>query len=224
MEEQSDNPGFMNIRAQIIVSKSEVDSLIGERKKLSSKLEDYQKKLEAAPFIDEEYNSLTLDYENAKKKFNEVSSKLHSAMIAQEMDVSEQGARFRIEQSAVLPDRPSKPNRLFIILLGFALGVGSGVTLVALTEGMDTSVKANQHLESIVGVPVLATVSFFDSPLQKRLRRSKHLLVLAASAIVVLVASLMINWFVMPLDDLWAKFEDRLVEIGVPIEKESKKL
>ena len=69
-------------------------SLIDERKKLSSKLEDYQKKLEMAPFIDEEYNSLTLDYENAKKKFNEVSNKLHSARIAQEMDVSEQGDAF----------------------------------------------------------------------------------------------------------------------------------
>ena len=34
----------------------------------------------------------------------------------------------------------------------------------------------------------------------------------------------MINWFVMPIGELWAKFEDRLVEIGVPIEKDPEKL
>ena len=143
-------------------------SLIGEREKLSGKLEDYQKRLEVAPFIDEEYNSLTLDYENAKKKFDEVSNKLHSARISQEMDVSEQGERFRIEQPAYLPDKPSKPNRLLIILLGFVLGAGCGVTLAALGEGLDSSVKASDEVSSVFGVPVLATISFYDSPLQKR--------------------------------------------------------
>ena len=121
---QSDNPGYMNIQAQIIVAESEINGLISERDKLGRKLEDYQKKLEVTPFIDEEYNSLTLDYENAKKKFNEVANKLHSAKIAQEMDVSEQGARFRIDHPAILPDKASKPYRLLIILLGFMLGAG----------------------------------------------------------------------------------------------------
>jgi succinoglycan biosynthesis transport protein ExoP len=122
--QHSDNPGYMNIKAQIIVAQSEINGLIDEREKLSRKLEDYQKKLEVAPFIDEEYNSLTLDYENAKKKFNEVANKLHSAKIAQEMDVSEQGARFRIDHPAILPDKASKPYRLLIILFGFMLGAG----------------------------------------------------------------------------------------------------
>ncbi len=148
---QSDNPGYMNIQAQIIVAESEINGLISEREKLSRKLEDYQKKLEVAPFIDEEYNSLTLDYENAKKKFNEVANKLHSAKIAQEMDVSEQGARFRIDHPAILPDKASKPYRLLIILLGFMLGAGGGIALAALLEGLDSSVKASDEAEIVMG-------------------------------------------------------------------------
>jgi len=42
--------------------------------------------------------------------------------------------------------------------------------------------------------------------------------------VIILTASFMINWFVMPVGDLWDKFEDRLVEIGLPIEKDAKKL
>jgi uncharacterized protein involved in exopolysaccharide biosynthesis len=221
VDEQSDNPGYMNIKAQIIVAESEINGLRDERRKISGQLEDYQKKLEVTPFIDEEYNSLTLDYENAKKKFNEVSNKLHSAMIAQEMDVSEQGERFRIEQPAVLPDRPSKPNRLLIILLGFVLGAGCGVTLAAVTEGLDSSIKAPDEMESVLGVPVLATISLYNSPRQKQMRRFKRAVMASCIIVVILLGSMVVDRFVMPLDDLWTKFEDRLVEMGLPIEPKS---
>ena len=220
-EEQSDNPGYMNIRAQIIVAESEINALIDERAKTSIKLEDYQKRLEMAPFIDEEYNSLTLDYVNAKNKFNEVSSKLHSARIAQEMDVSEQGERFRIEYPAILPDKPSKPNRLLIILMGFVLGTGCGILLAALSEGLDSSIKAADEMESVLGVPVLATISFYDSPNQKRARRLKRVVVTSSVIAIILIGSIVVDRYVMPLNELWTQFEDRLVEMGVPIEKEA---
>ena len=173
------------------------------------------------PFIDEEYNSLTLDYENAKKKFNEVSNKLHSARISQEMNVSEGGARFRIDYPADLPYKPAAPNRLLIILMGVVLGTGCGVLLAALTEGLDSSIKAPDEMESVLGFPVLATISLYDSPLQKRRRRVKRALVASSIIVIILLGSIVVDRFVMPLNDLWIKFEDRLVEMGVPIEKDS---
>jgi len=223
-EEQSDNPGYMNIRAQIVVAESEIDALRIQRAKVVLKLDDYQRRLEMAPFIDEEFNALTLDYQNAKKKFNEMSNKLHTAKIAQEMDTTDRGERFRIDYPAILPDKPSKPNRLLVILMGFVLGIGGGVVVAALAEGLDSSVKATDQVESIAGVPVLASVSFVDSPLQRKLRQGKRMMMVASVLVIILVASLMINWFVMPIGDLWTKFEDRLVEIGVPIDTASKKI
>lgn len=222
--EITDNPAYMNIKAQIIVAESEIDGLQEDRLKLSDKLEDYQKRLEMAPFVDEEYNSLTLDYENAKKKYNEVANKLHSARISQMMDTSESGQRFRVESPANLPVMPSEPNRLLIILMGFVLGIGCGITLAALFEGLDSSIKAAGELEALTGMPVLATFSFVESPIQKRLRRTRQLTVLSTVVVFILFGSLLLNWFVMPLGDIWDKFEDRLVEIGVPIEKDRTKL
>jgi hypothetical protein len=105
--------------------------------------------------------------------------------------------------------------------MGVVLGTGAGILLAAVTEGLDSSVKAVDDLEALAGVPVLATVSFFDSPKQKRERRLKNLMVVATVVVFLLFVSLMINWFVMPMGDLWAKFEDRLVEVGVPIERDS---
>ena len=222
--EMTDNPGYMNIKAQIIVAETEVDALKKERTKIAAKLEDYQQRLERMPFIDEEYNSLTLDYANTKKKFNEVSNKLHSARIAQEMDMSERGVRFRIDTPANLPLKPVKPNRIMIVLMGIVLGFGFGIVLAALFEGLDTSIKGNEELESIAGVSVLTKLSYVDSPRQKRMRRIRYLIVTVAAMLLILMTSLAINWFIMPMDKIWAKFEDRLVEIGLPIEKDANRI
>ena len=221
LDERSDNPGYMNIRAQIIVTESEVGALREQRERAVKQLLDYQQRLEMAPFIDEQFNALTLDYENAKKQFNEVANKLHTARIAQEMDVSERGQRFRIDYPATLPDKPVKPNRLLIILMGIVLGGGCAVLLAALVEGLDSSIKAPDEFESMLGVPVLTTISLYDSPAHKRQRWIRRLVMATSVIAFVLVVSLVVDRFVIPLSEVWSTVEDRLVEMGFPIEKES---
>jgi polysaccharide biosynthesis transport protein len=49
-DERSDNPEFMNLRAQIIVTESELDSLRQDRVRATQRLEDYQRRLEMQPF------------------------------------------------------------------------------------------------------------------------------------------------------------------------------
>ena len=220
LEERSDNPGYMNIRAQVIVAESEMEALRAQRVRATQQLADYQRRLEMAPFIDEQFNALTLDYENTRRKFNEVANKLHTARIAQEMDLSEHGQRFRIDRPARLPDRPAKPNRLLIILMGIVLGGGCAVLLAALAEGLDSSIKAPDEMESLLGVPVLTTISLYDSPAHKRQRWIRRLVMASSVIAFVLVVSLVVDRFVIPLSDVWNTVEDRLVEMGFPIEKE----
>ena len=221
LEARSDNPEYMNLRAQIIVTESEIDSLQEDRVRAVQRLEDYQRRLEMAPFIDEQFNAMTLDYESAKKKFDEVSRNLHSARIAQEMDLAEQGERFRINHPAVVPEKPFKPNRLLIILVGFVFGAGCAVTLAAVTEGLDSSIKLPDEVESVLGVPVLTTISLYQSPNQKRQRWIRRLVVVSSIIAFILVGSLIVDRFVVPLGDVWTTVESRLVEMGVPIEKEA---
>ena len=168
LEERSDNPAYMNLRAQIIVTESEMESLRTDRLKAVQRLEDYQRRLGSAPFIDEQFNALTLDYDNAKKRYDEVSRNLHSAKIAQEMDVTERGERFRINRPAFIPDKPYKPNRLLIALIGFVLGVGCAVFFAAVIESLDSSIKGPDEIEHRLDVPVLATISLYDPSRKSR--------------------------------------------------------
>jgi succinoglycan biosynthesis transport protein ExoP len=84
------------------------------------------------PLVEEEYNALTLNYESAKQKYNEILNKLFAANISRQMDVSERGERFEIVEPAHLPEKPYKPNRIAIILFGLVLGLFTALSLAAL--------------------------------------------------------------------------------------------
>jgi polysaccharide biosynthesis transport protein len=220
-EERSDNPGYMNLRAQIIVTQSEIDSLVRERARAMERMQDYQRRLEMGPFIDEQFNAMTLDYENAKRKFDEVSRNLHAARIAQEMDLAERGERFRINYLAMTPEKPFKPNRVLIILAGLLFGGGFAVGAAALSEGMDSSIKAADEMENVLGVPVLGTISLYDSPRQKYERRIRRAVMATYVLAFVLLTSVAVDRWVVPLSDVWTTVGDRLVEMGVPLERDS---
>jgi len=223
-DENPDNPAYMNLRAQIIAATAEMESLAGDRDAIEKQLDNYQKKVEMIPLVEEEYNELTLNYESAKRKYHEVLNKLLTAKMAQEMDASQRGERFSITEPAYKSEHPYKPNRVMILLMGLVLGLGVAAVLAALKEGLDTSVKTPDSVETILGVPVLATVSYFDSPEQKRSRWLKRMVLASAILAFILVGSFIVDRYVMSIDLLQAKFEDRLIEMGVPIKEKTDNL
>ena len=74
-----------------------------------SEIDEYQIRIEKAPIVEKELNALTRDYENLKRKYSEISNKLMSAELAQEMEGKEKGERFNITSPAYLPLEPTKP-------------------------------------------------------------------------------------------------------------------
>ncbi len=114
------------------------------------------------------------------------------------MDVSQSGERFEIVEPARLPEKPYKPNRIAIILFGLVLGLFTALSLAALQEGRDRSIKSSDEIEAIVGVPVIATVSFFESDQQKRKRRFRTLAGASAIILLLVCGSVIFALFIMP--------------------------
>ena len=90
--------------------------------KLDSEIDEYQRRIEIIPAVEKELKALTLDYENQKRNYVEISNKLMNAELVQEMEGEQKGGRFSITSPAYLPEEPSKPNRLMIIILSFIIG------------------------------------------------------------------------------------------------------
>jgi succinoglycan biosynthesis transport protein ExoP len=200
---KADNPVYINLKTQIVSVDAEMKNLMSDKDKAQTELDKYRQKAESSPVIEKEYNDLTLDFDNAKKKYGEMLDKLMSAKVSSQMQQEDRGERFTITDPPGLPTRPIKPNRFAIVLLGFVLAAGISVSLVALQEGMDPSLKSEDDLSRITGVPVLTSLTYMETAPEIRAQRIKKLVWLVGTAGTILGVIIFINTFIMPLNELW---------------------
>ncbi|RLC32013.1 MAG: lipopolysaccharide biosynthesis protein [Deltaproteobacteria bacterium] len=210
-EESPDNPAYINLKTQIATTESDIRSYTRQAKQIKEKIDSYLAAIEKTPAVEKDYNDMISDLESAKLKYNEVMNKLMEARIAQGMEESQRGERFTIIDPAQFPEKPYKPNRIAIILIGFVLALGAGTGIVAVHESMDSSVKTADELADITGLPVFSTISLIETDEEKAAKRKKTWLWIAVSAGVLVLALVIIHLFVMPLDIAWIKIERRLM-------------
>jgi uncharacterized protein involved in exopolysaccharide biosynthesis len=218
-QQKPDNPAYMNLRGQILVAQAEINGLFNELEENKRQLIEYRQKVEMAPLVEEEYNRLTLDYEAAKRKYDDLMDKLLTAKVSSEMDTTEHGERFRLVEPAPFPELPYKPNRIAIILFGFILGLCASLGLVALQESMDQSVKTAQDAQKIMGIDVIGAVDLFQTKKDKRRRISKKLIFTCTVLCLVALGSVIVDHYIVSLDNLWANIGIRLEEMGIPVNK-----
>jgi uncharacterized protein involved in exopolysaccharide biosynthesis len=214
-DEKPDNPAYISLKTQIASADMEIQSLTEQEKEIRKGIREYEEKMEKAPLVEKEYSNLLRDYDNARAKYNELMNKFMEARVAQGMEESQRGERFTIIDPAQLPEKPYKPNRLAILLIGLVLALGGGVGLAALRETMDTSIKGVEELYRLAGVPVLSAISLIQTPQERKARRVKWAVVALGSIAAVGVSLFLIDQFVMPLDVFWVKVQRRMMKMTV---------
>jgi hypothetical protein len=129
--------------------------------------------------------------------------------VSQGLEKGQMGERFTLIDPARLPEKPVKPNRLAIILIGFILGIGAGVGMIALQEAGDESVRDSRALAAMTGVPVLGTVPAIltrkDNLVHMKRRRAVAVSILAG----MVVALVLVHLLVVDFTILWARLARR---------------
>jgi polysaccharide biosynthesis transport protein len=199
-----DNPNYINLMTQKSSIDATIDNLMGDRRSIQEELVKFRQRIEKAPVVEKEYNELTRDYNTTKRKYDDVMNNLMAANVAKGVEEGEHGQRFEIKNYAYLPEKPYKPNRLNIILLGFVVASGLGIGLAALQEGLDTSIKTEKELSKLIGVPVLTVISKVETPKEKNKRLFRRLLLVCAFLGFMLIAAIIVNEYLMPLDEFWS--------------------
>lgn len=220
-EERPDNPAYINIVTQINAIKMEMEAIQADKRQIAQEIEEFQRRIEKAPFVEKELNELTRDLESTQKKYLDLSNKLTEARIAEELEGKQQAQRVSLASSAYLPTDPFKPNRILIILIGFVSAFILGSFFVALREGMDNTIKNTDQIKNITGVPVLSTISFIVTSEEKRSKRFKRFflslaLILVLGALLVIVDQFIISFenLEMKFDDLWMIIMERIKMIA----------
>ena len=207
---ESDNPAHVNLTSQLAATRFEIESLNRQIRALRQRAEQYGSRLESAPQVEKAYNALLLERNNTQLKYNDLMAKYMDSQVAQGLEKERKGERFTLIDPARLPQRPFKPNRLAIVVIGFVLAVGSGVGFAAIREYSDESIRDYRRLRRITPFPVLAGIPLIENESDITKRRWKK--AGFSFGLVVLIAGTLYAFhnLVMGLDTLWRNISSRL--------------
>ena len=102
--------------------------------------------------------NLNRDYDLLKGQFQSLMDKKYQAQMAENLERKQQGEQFMVLDPARLPEKPFKPNRNGLLIIGALLGLGIGLGLTWFRESMDRSFHEVSEVETYLKLPVVATL------------------------------------------------------------------
>jgi hypothetical protein len=176
------NPYVVSLMQQLDQANVEAKTTAQEIAQLNEQLVIYQRRIENTPRREQELALITRDYETTRDLFRSLLAKRGEAEIAADLEQRHKGERFRIIESALLPDRPLGPNRLRLLMVGLAVAVGVAVVAVVLAEQVDTSYRTVEEVRASLPVPVLSIIPKIATARDRvRLLRQRRLATVAVA-------------------------------------------
>ncbi|NOT21519.1 MAG: hypothetical protein HOP22_02170, partial [Nitrospiraceae bacterium] len=198
-----ENPAYINLQAQLNAATSSLDALRSSRKAVKERLMDYAARLERTPEMEPDYLFLTRDRDTSGQKYQDIRSRLLEARVSEGLEVQRKGERFSLIDPPSLPEKPDKPNRSAIMLLGFILALAGGIGSGAAAEALDHSIRSPKQIAQLTHLLPLAVIPFMpnEQDLSRAVRR--RLLLKGAGVGAFMAIFVLLHVFVMPLDVLW---------------------
>jgi capsular polysaccharide biosynthesis protein len=145
------------------------------------------------------------DHESAKKKYEEIHAKQMSAKIAENLEGENKAERFSLLEPPAFPDKPSRPDRVKLLLMGVFAAFGGAGGLVLFLETFNQRIRGQEALAIAIRQRPLLAIPYIVVE-EEVLGRKRLLKRLAIAAIAVIVISTILLHFVyMPLDILMMK-------------------
>jgi len=209
-QEKPDNPIYINIQAQIESIDLEIKAIEKDKEEIWKGISDYQSRIENAPQVEKRLKELNREYKSLQDKYTGISEKLMAAQVSQEMQDKEKGQRFSITSPAYVPDKPTKPKRMVITLIGFLFALGIGYGFASFKDSMDRGIRTPSQIKELTGTPVLSSIPYIVTDQEKNTVRIKRFVWFLAIIVVIGAGLLVIDGYVHKLEPLWSQFMERL--------------
>jgi uncharacterized protein involved in exopolysaccharide biosynthesis len=113
---------------------------------------------------------------------------MSQSQIATDLENRKQGETLELLDPASLPERPAKPIRSIMIIMGVCLGVGAGGILVFLREMKDASLKTLKDVRAYTQLTILGSVPLLENDLVVMRRRRMAWLGWTAACVFAIAA------------------------------------
>src|SRR2546425_1270900 len=139
-------------------AEKQLQTLREEEKALRQAIAMYDRRVDATPRLEQEYQELFGDYKTMKDLYNALLQRYQEALMAESIEQGRKGDQVRLLDPAISSTRPAAPNRLRLIFIGLILSIGLAGAWVWLIEHRDTSFHTLTELEAFTKLPVLARI------------------------------------------------------------------
>jgi polysaccharide chain length determinant protein (PEP-CTERM system associated) len=204
-QDKPDNPSYVALASQLASVQSEIKSLKQQLVDLDQKQKDFRRRLEAAPKVEEGYKKLTVERNNTQAKYDDLMRKYMESKVAHGLEQEQMGERFTLIDPARLPEKPVRPNRPAILLIGLILGIGSGVGTASLKEASDPSARKTEDLTKNFPFPVLTEIPEIITFEDEQRNKKRFKIAVASSFLFIIIIIAAIHFFVIDLDVLFVR-------------------
>ena len=187
-----DNPAYINLQTQIASIDINLKASVEKRARLQERVAEYEQRLTDAPRVEQEGLSITRDYQNAVRKYQEIKQKQLQAEISEQLEKESKGERFSVVEPARLPEFPEKPNRLGIFLLGTVLSFAGGFGSAALKEMLDHTIRGSKRLVTLLGTYPLSVIPYKKVTVERKKNNVVKWLLMGIGFLIIFVVSLVL--------------------------------
>ena len=196
------NPAYTRIKGQVDANELNVSNLRDEIGAIDWKMKSLQRRVENTPKREQELMILTRDYETIKRSYDSMMERKINAEIAENLEIRQKSEQFRILDPANYPQKPVRPNRLKILAMGLALGLGFGGGLAFVVEFMDRSFRTVEEVKEYFEIPVLGAIPVLATTEEIRRQKIRKIAFASFSMGFILTSILGAHLFIKRLDVL----------------------
>jgi polysaccharide biosynthesis transport protein len=161
------SPSFITQRqavsTQLQAINAEIASLRTKQNRTTAMIKEYEHRVEGTFANEQQLLDLTRDYEMSRQNYQALLQKRLNARISENLEKRQKAEQFRIVDPAKVPEKPYKPDRIKIVLLGSLLSLGTGAGLTFLREFWKPSYRRPEDFQDAVQLPVLATIPTYGT-------------------------------------------------------------
>lgn len=165
-----------SLQTELATLESEIQRKTVELSSMRREVAVYQARVEGTPKHDQELQALNRDYASTHELYLSLLKRLDGALLAGNLDQSQQGERFTIVEPAVYPQDPVGPRRSLLSLGALIVSLGVAALSVVLRELVKPVFHTIDELRAFTTVEILGSVPQIVTESEWSKRRVRQLM------------------------------------------------
>ncbi|MDF2233862.1 hypothetical protein P2H44_14975 [Albimonas sp. CAU 1670] len=188
---------------------TQLNQMADEIAELERQEAELERSIAETPNTQMALNALQRNYEGLQNQYDQARAKLAVSATGEQLELKQQAERFEVIEQAGVPDSPDKPNRLKILLMGFAGGTGAGLGLVFVLEFLNRAIRRPSDIISTLDIQPLAVIPYIYTDQEVRRRSRLRWTIIVLSVVTVITAVALVHTYYMPLDLIGEKIIEK---------------